>query len=168
MVSETVLPHMVSFARCGESLRLTLEASGGPVAHVIDYVGDVEVRWSAYARDASPLYVCQLVLDGVHGPALAVYTDVMHPDGRIAFPSVFLELAETGKRVVFCVNDGLGRSYLFEVSPERVHLLQEAASVTFAVEMTYLRFGDDTWTVHSTLPDGSLWMYKTKAMPRDA
>lgn len=164
-MKQQVLPHMASFAAYGERLRLMLEASGSPAAHYVDVRDGASIHWYVYVRETVPLYVYQLEVAGEFGPRLAVYVDAQHPDGRIAFPAVFLEMAEAGKQVVFCVNDALGQSYLFDVSPRGVRLLKEAPSRRFAVEMAYLKHGDSTWSTHDALPDGGDWMYKVKAVP---
>lgn len=158
------LPHTASFAEHGERLRSVLETSESPVHH-IDVRDGASIHWYVYARKTAPLYVYQLEVAGEFGPRLAVYTDAKHRDGRVAFPAVFLEMAEAGKQVVFSVNDALGRSYLFEVAPSGVRLIKEAASRTLAVELAYLTYGDSSWSTHDRLPDGGDWMYKVKKVP---
>lgn len=157
-------PHIASFARVRPSLEATLVNE--PVVALVDEADDVRVHWKAYRRASGvPVFTYALEREGLLDRRYAVYVDVAHTDGRVAFPEVFLEMAATGKEVVFCVNDGLGQSYLLDATPQATVLLQHAPSVRFVVEMAYLTHGDASWTTHMRLPDDGEWMYKTKVAP---
>lgn len=157
-----VLPLQVrSFATTRTSLEHALEMTSEPVVTIRDMSTDPEfwVDWKAYRRETVPVFTYQIRTPVSSGLVFVLYTDAKHPDGRIAFPAEFLEMAESGKRVVFTVNDSLGMTYVIEAARTGVTIIREAKSVSFLAEMAYMRH---VGTEYTHLADGTEWMYKIR------